>query len=140
MSQGKLKGAMLKFEWAKKHFSNLELAFKSFWNSEPYKINAKHDPQTRKLIYYIEDIKAIPDDIPLIAGDIIHALRATLDHIAFEVATAGGTVAKIKNISFPIFDDAARYKSERAGKIRGASQRAIQLFDSIQSYNGGNGH
>jgi len=47
----RLKHVTLKIKRAEKHVADLERELRAFLESGPYKVGAKHDPATRKLIY-----------------------------------------------------------------------------------------
>src|SRR5581483_520630 len=49
----------VKVERAKKHIADLNREIISFFNSDPYKVGTKHDPQTRKLVYYITSVQPL---------------------------------------------------------------------------------
>jgi hypothetical protein len=42
----------VKSDRAKKHIAELQKEVRTFLESEPYKVGAKREPQTSKLIYY----------------------------------------------------------------------------------------
>jgi hypothetical protein len=49
-----------KAERAYEHVVNLNSEIDAFRQSDPYKIDTKRDPKTRRLIYYIAEAKARP--------------------------------------------------------------------------------
>jgi hypothetical protein len=131
----------LKLERANQHIIDLERATRIFLDTSPYKIGTKHDPQTRKLIYYITSAEDIPTNIPIITGDVIQTLRSALDHLAYQLFLAGmaGTGGSAKHIHFPIFGDAAKYEAGKTGKVKGMRPDAIKAIDEIEPYKGGKG-
>jgi hypothetical protein len=54
----------LKLKRAKKHVADLDRELRAFLDANPYKVGAKHDPQTRKLIYYVTSVDPIPECVP----------------------------------------------------------------------------
>jgi hypothetical protein len=129
----------LKIERANKHIDELKSALLAFKNSDPYKISAKRDPQTRKLIYYLVDVQPMPMEIACIAGDTLHNLRGALDHLAYRLfRNEAGNAADAKHVYFPIFDDAAKYQAGVNGKVHGMGQDAIDAIDAVKPYKGGN--
>jgi hypothetical protein len=117
----------------------LKSAILAFKNGNPYKISAKHDPQTRKLIYYLVDVKPVPMKIALIAGDALHNLRGALDHLAYRLFRIGAEErADAKHVYFPIFDNAAKYHAGVMEKVHGMRQDAIDAIDATKPYKGGN--
>lgn len=130
----------LKVKRAKEHVAELERELRSFLNANPYKVAAKRDPQTRKLIYYIASVEPTPSCLPLIAGDAIQNVMGALDHLAYQIVCSdtGDKPPRAHRIYFPIFDDAAKYKAEKGGKIEGALQDSFDAIDAIKPYKGGN--
>jgi hypothetical protein len=113
---------------------------RSFLDTNPYKVGAKHDPQTRKQIYYVASAESTPDCLPLIAGDAIQNLMSALDHLAYQLVCSD-TSDNPPNpnwIYFPIADNAAKYEAVKRGKMKGARQETFDMIDALQPYKGGN--
>jgi hypothetical protein len=131
----------LKVERAKEHIRDLELELKAFFDTKPYIVGTKRNPQTRQLIYYLVSVKGVPDRIAVIAGDILQNLRSALDHLAyalFMVGPGGAGGSPAKHVYFPISDDAAKYAVESPGKVKGMRQDAIDAVNAAKPYKGGN--
>lgn len=83
----------------------------------------------------------IPFDALTAAGDVVHNLRGTLDHLAYQLTKANRprtTDTEFKNIYFPICKDKSTCESsaERYKKFFGVE--AIKLLDALRPYKGGN--
>jgi hypothetical protein len=130
----------LKIERAKKHIADLQRELGVFLDAKPYKVGAKHDPQTRNLIYYVTSVNAIPDCVPLIAGDTIQNLISALDHLAYQLVfkDTGGNPPKPGKIYFPIADTVAIYEAEKCRKLQGAGKDTLKAIDATKPYKGGN--
>lgn len=131
---------MVKVERAKKHIVELDGEVRSFIDSNAYEVAAKHDPNTRKLIYYVSRTTPVPHSFSAITGDVIQNLRSALDHLAHQlwfVANPGKTPPR--ELQFPTDSSAAQYVASALGKIKGLRQDAIDTFDSIEPYDGGKG-
>jgi hypothetical protein len=130
----------LKIDRAKVHAAALREAVGAFFETKPYKVGAKHDLATRKLVYYIESAQPAPDELSLLAGDTIQNLATALDHLAYQVVCkdTGDAPPNPRGIYFPIGDDQAKYDAAKAGKLLGASPAAIARFDALRPYRGGN--
>ena len=129
----------LKIERANKHIRELQAAILAFNATNPHEISAKRDSQMRKLIYYILRAEPVPVEIAMISGDILHNLRSALDHLAYQLFMVGtGGVGDPRHVYFPIFDDAAKYKTGAGGKVKGMRQDAVDAIDAIKPYKGGN--
>jgi hypothetical protein len=99
-----------KLERAEKHISDVDAAIRVFFESRPYVIVAKQDQKTGDYVSYVESVRDVPVNVPLIAGDAIHNIRSALDHLAWQlVLSAGNTPGQ--STSFPIFDTAAKYET-----------------------------
>lgn len=127
----------VKVERAKEHLAQLDFAVRAFLETNPYTVGTKNDPQTRKLIYYVTEIKPVPQRIAAIAGDILQNLRSALDHLAHQLVLANRGKPTV-DTCFPVFDDAAKYKAGVQRKIQGMSDAAIRAIDAIKPYEGGN--
>jgi hypothetical protein len=140
--QGKPLSARLKVERAEEHIADLDVAIGAFLDSKPYEIEAKRNPDTRQLIYYVTRVEDIPARISLLAGEAIHSLRSALDHLAFAMAMASPITAPSGGgkLNFPIGADGAKYQANPFRKIQGMRQDFVNAVDAIQPYKGGAGH
>jgi hypothetical protein len=131
----------LKIERADKHIADLNAAIQSFFGSNPYKIGIKRDPDTRKLIYYVESVQPVPVIVAAVAGDALHCLRDALDHLAQQLYLVGTGNAKgyRDKTSFPISPSAKDFKSGLARKVEGMRKDAIDAICALEPYAGGNG-
>lgn len=112
----RLKQVTSKIKRAKEHVSDLERQLRAFLDSNPYKVSAKHDPETRKLVYYVSGVQATPDCLPLVAGDAIQNLMSALDHLAYQIVCSdtGDKPPNPNWIYFPIADNATKYEAKKA--------------------------
>ena len=62
----------LKIERADEHIADLQAKIRSFFDSNPYKIATKRDPNTRQLIYYVDSVEPVPVAFTTITGDILN--------------------------------------------------------------------
>jgi hypothetical protein len=118
----------LKVGRARKHISDLEQELKAFFSTNPYKVGVKRDPKTRRLIYYLTDVAEVPEQVSLIAADVLQNLGSALDHLAYSlllVGTGGQPGNQAKRVFFPIEDDAAKYASESPRKLKGMTPAAF---------------
>src|SRR4051812_42882611 len=111
-TSGKDVDIRLRIERAKKHIVDLNTAIVAFNATGPYEVGAKRDPDTRKPIYYVKEVKPTPAEFSLIAGDAIQNLRSSLDHLAWLLVKAnGGTPGD--STQFPIYKDLKKYESQK---------------------------
>jgi hypothetical protein len=136
-SQARISDVRHKIERAKKHIRDLDSAIGAFLNSSPYEIATKQDPQTRRPIHYLAKVADVPAEISLIAGDAIHNLRSSLDHLAHGLVLANGQTPG-KNTYFPICENVNKYNSpDTLAKKNGMSTAAQNLIDATKPYQGG---
>src|SRR5207253_1434562 len=127
----------VKIQRATEHLRNLETEVRAFLTTNPYVVGTKREPQTRKLIYYVESVSATPITIPAIASDMLQNLRSALDHLAYQLILAGGAIPS-RQTCFPIFDTETGYRTMDSRKVMGMQQHAIQAIDALKPYQGGN--
>src|SRR6266550_3389735 len=104
----KVEAALLqKVKRAKKHIEELERVIRAagFPCLGDDFIRCENDPSKQERRYYCIKVPAIPDDVPLIAGDAIQNLRTALDHLACHLTGTTG-----RDIYFPIAELEPNYK------------------------------
>src|SRR6516162_9929947 len=129
----------MKLDRAKQHLGELEQALKSFYDTKPYRFSGKSNLATRIVVYSMDSVTPVPEEIPLIAGDIIQNLRSALDHLAYQLYLRGGGSAETgRHIYFPICESKTVYEDKKRRQTRGMTQQAIAAIDAVQPYKGGN--
>jgi hypothetical protein len=136
----RLKHVTLKVKRANEHVSAFQQQLHKFLESGPYKVGTKRDPETHKLIYYVESTEPIPDCLPLIAGDAIQNLMSALDHLAYQIVCSdtGDNPPNPGGIYFPVADDLAKYEAIKRRRMEGARQETFDAVDALKPYKGGN--
>jgi hypothetical protein len=136
----RIRHVSLKIERAKVHAAALRDAVRQFFDKMPYKVGAKREPVTGKLVYYIVEAQPAPDELSLLAGDTIQNLATALDHLAYQLVCNDTSDAppNPRRIYFPIADDQATYDASKVGKLAGAAPRTIAHIDAVRPYRGGN--
>jgi hypothetical protein len=130
----------LKLDRAKQHVDDLEAAITAFHRTNPYPLVTEDDPQTGKRMVKIGRGPApIPDAIPLILGDAVHAIRTGLDyfaHAAVPVPTDQTLFPVPRQSRVPT---PRELKALVDGKVAGASKQLRQALYALQPYPGGHG-
>lgn len=132
-------GPRLKIERAKCHIADLEREINAFIKANPYSLVIKRDIQAGKQRLMPSDGARIPDKIALIAGDAIHNLRASLDHLACDLVRLNGNPTE--GVYFPFAKDANGLETQIKEKIQGASPEVHDIVRALKPYkreNGGN--
>ncbi len=89
----RIRHVSLKIAHAKVHTAELREAFKRFFDAKPYKVSAKYDPATHRLIYYISEAQTAPEELSLLSGDTLQNLATALDHLPYlRAITIGGSI------------------------------------------------
>ncbi len=128
-----------KINRAKQLKKDLDKVLYDFLASQPYKIDTKRDPQSKRLIYFITKADEVPEEISLITGDIIQNLRSALDHLAYQLFMINtGNRTNARHIYFPIAEDATLYERDKDRKTEGIAQEAKDAIDVIRPFRGGN--
>jgi len=84
---GYVTGSRLKVKRASKHLNELERKPRVFLDRHPERFTTHLDPQDfNYVIYYIAPNRPPPVTFGPVFGDVVHNLRSTLDHIAWNLA------------------------------------------------------
>ncbi len=127
-----------KLERAEEHIFDLQNRWDTFVNEGSYPVESKDDPNTGERTYYLGSVAPIPADIPLIAGDAVHNIRSTLDHLAHHLATIGrGKPGPFDDVWFPIRESATKYQTSGAREVKAFRDDAIKAIDAVEPYGGG---
>ena len=135
----RLKGVRLKIERAKKHIGDLDVAIRTFCDSEPYTLRTENVPKISHIALYVDSVKPIPDEISAIIGDTVHNLRSALDHLAWQLVEAnGGTPGK--DTYFPVCENDLQKGPQQyasaigKGEIKQIHPEAQKLISRVQPY------
>ncbi len=112
-----LTGPRAKVERAKKHFADLEPVIGGFFESSPYEVLPEEDHEAGQMVYKVTKAASPPDAIALIAGDVIHNLRASLDLLFCQLILAHGQQI-VQSDSYRITDTAKLFETARMAQIR----------------------
>jgi hypothetical protein len=101
-----------KLGWAESHIQDIE-ALIADWRGYGYRVFVQPNRNGLSMVY-AEMVEPLPEELPLIVGDALHALRDSLDHIIFALSKKNPLMATPKDEqspSFPIYDVAVHMKS-----------------------------
>jgi hypothetical protein len=132
-------------DWAERHLQCAETASEDFFRKGPYIVSCEYDVErsTSELGEWVyqywvrKPLVEFSDDIPLHLGDAIHAMRVSLDYIAFAaVANAAQSnptrpAFKERDIAFPIVRDPVWFDGT-IGRCMPNVDRA--LVDTLRSF------
>ena len=135
----KFEGPRLKIKRAKTYIEELRAAESAFFDRNPYEIVREQDGKTGEYVYRIRVKEAIPCDMGVVIGDVVHNLRAALDQLVCDLVRANrGTVTQTN--AFLITGSRETFEARIAKKIAGISAKAERLIRRLKPYERGYGH
>jgi hypothetical protein len=132
----RLKGIRLKIKRAKHHISDCEVLARAPNKSGFYGLKPEQDPKTGDIFYRIWFPRDPPDEFALVAGEAIHQLRSSLDHLAWQLVEANGGLPDDKT-GFPICKTPPKKKAGFERKVMGICPGAISVINALQPYQSG---
>jgi hypothetical protein len=103
---GYITGSRLKVKRASKHLNELERKTRAFLDRHPEQFTTHLDPQDLNYVFYdIAPGRPPPVTLGPVFGDVVHNLRATLDHIAWNLALrnlSGTGCQPFERTAFPL--------------------------------------
>ena len=131
-------GSRLKVERASKHLEELEREVRAFFDNNPYRPIRHVDPEdTRYFIYQFPPQPVPPLSLAVIVGDVVHNLRSSLDHIAWQLSLLT-TSEPYKNTAFPIFKDTKPTSVTNFKRMtKDVLPDAIRVIEALQPYHAG---
>jgi hypothetical protein len=105
----------LKFARVGEHMAALSEAIDTFLSTEPYGTKREIEQNGREHVFFWTKYEECPDRLGLIAGDAIHNLRSSLDHMVVALAiegakTSGRTLGwdDLTRLQFPVVTSCQR--------------------------------
>jgi hypothetical protein len=129
--------ALAKHDWAEQHIDKLNAVLVSWRQVNPCTTVVKKNAETGDVTYCVDYVPAVPVEVSLIIGDVLHSLRGALDYIACGMVVAGGGKITSKT-KFPIRKVATDWEVSGLRLVDGAHQLAIEALRRIQPYQTGN--
>lgn len=129
-----LDGAKEKVKRAIKHLNEFIKEAGSFQRGA-YTVLVEKDEQPDSVKLIAKDMGSGDPPIPLIliAGEVAYQLRSALDHVIYILAKETPEGSR----QFPICDSPKEYESRGLSMIKGVSDSASALIDSLQPYHRG---
>lgn len=130
--------ARFKVEWAKKHLDCLKGQVATLSKTGSNRISTYDDVEQGQYVIKIQHM-SVPDffRIILTTGDFVSSLRASLDHLAWQLALLT-TPKPSGELAFPIFEKNTVDAQVRLAKITfGIPEPAIAIMKSMQPYHAG---
>jgi len=131
---GLLRGCRAKIERADECVKNLNVEINAFLSSDPppYAVFKKLQDNARQYVFLAKSHKAVPDRFAVLAGEIVHHLASSLDHLFAALVTKNGNMVE-KRHYFPIYTSTKKFrKACDRGAISDVSATAQKLISSVQ--------
>ena len=120
---------------AEEHLKRLQKEVSMFLESDPITITEQDDAEKGVHIRRFEAI--IPQEIPLLAGELAYNLRSGLSQLAWQLALLSGR-EPTRDTDFPIHIDRSERSEKRFRRVtRDIPCEAIETIKSLQPYNRG---
>jgi len=132
----------VKIKRAKKHLAELEDASQAYRESYTHVAGPNEHPGFSIGTPQLRKLPIIHFDMLAIAGDVLHNLRSSLDHLAYHLVLVFNLNASedvLRKVEFPIGESLEKYESLKGRKIEGVIEpRTIKFIDGLKPYKGGN--
>lgn len=128
--------ARLKIERAKERLKELDAAAVRYFAAPAYRAEYRFNANSDQHELVVAESTAPPDEFVLLTGEIVQALRTSLDY------AVGGTIIRALGsapgeatlFEFPVFDDANKYARAKKSKLAGVPPEDMELIDSVQPF------
>jgi hypothetical protein len=130
-----LEGCWAKIDRAKENIDNLHKEITDFINRDSaYKIVGHHKKEGLEYSLVAFGDPQVPLRFAVLAGEIIHHLRSSLDHLVYGLIIQNGA-APSKRSQFPICSTVEKFEDAcKGGQIDGISGSAKKLIIAVQPY------
>jgi hypothetical protein len=130
-----LRDVMSRLGRADEHLETVRVSVKRVTDSGSDSIPGQFDHDRGHHVFDVPRAR-FDEQFPLIVGDCIHNLRATLDYLACALVRTV-TKQETDRTEFPIFVERAMTPAERQSRIGDVPQGAQALIEQLQPFNGG---
>ena len=105
----------------------------------PYVFGKKFDARLDRFTFYVESVEDLPVEWSLIAGDVLTNLRASLDHLAYDLVGRGATPHRRDEVrtQFPISRRKVDFKGYIKGRMPGIRPEHWTIIEGYQPYKWG---
>jgi hypothetical protein len=127
----------VKTERAKKHLTEINAEMAQVGNEEMKVLLEQVNPTTGHRFEEFQTLPRMPFNAIATAGDIVHNLRTSLDHLANHLVFANGKKPTLRT-EFPIAKDSPTYERDKVRKVEGMATVSKEAIDRLKPYKGGN--
>src|SRR5688572_27123835 len=109
---------LAKLARGEEHLDALASSFDAFIKSDPYRLTHDYVDGNSALVIHVKVVGRQPSFWPELAGDCIHNIRASLDHLIWSLTERVTPSPKHpKTTAFPICDTAGEFHTRREKMI-----------------------
>jgi hypothetical protein len=130
-----LHGFRLKLNRAQAYAKALHAEVDAWFMRHPYEVFGQYEPGSpEKYVFKARFLELPPSEWGLILGDFAHNARSALDHLAYQVVMLGNGGMHQEQTQFPVVTEPGKWQQAAASRLKGASDRHIQIIESFQPY------
>ncbi len=132
-----LTDARAKLDRARELHDELVAALNAWVDSGGVEAQSRRSLQFVCYIGYAKVNTSPPINLPLRAGEVLHALRTALDYTAFQVYLVGGGTPDgpdAHTVAFPIVADPSKWEGTVARKVPSAWAAAVAALHAVQQF------
>jgi len=134
---GSLDGVSAKIKRAEENINQLNAEIESFLrdNQTPYTVVGQLQPNATEYIFTVRGELNVPVRFSVLAGEVVHQLRSSLDHLAHSLVVQHIRSEPAWNTAFPIGINKKEYKKACERRLKqSVSSTAADLILSVQPY------
>lgn len=123
---------------AGKHLQDLISLCREFESEEMAKATIELNPDSNVPWVFGRPDSPIPMEIPLLTGEVLEHLRASLDYLVYQLASHGskGKPFKEHRIQFPIEDEEEKFERKRNDRLHMVVDDHVAIIKSLQPFKG----
>lgn len=125
----------LKLNRANGHREALKREIEAWFEQRPYGVIGKYKPgPPEQYVLSLRFFEPPPQEWGLLIGEFAHNARSALDYLAWQLVKANGKLPT-RFTQFPIIQSPFDWPGRQgAGRLRGASDRHIEMVERLQPY------
>ena len=110
---------------------------RAFLDTHPYRVWDEHEPDSGDYLVWMEPTEPVPPRLGFLAGDCINNIRSPLDNLVSALPGAAPDRAAFVILpTDPALDPKPTTFAQKAWRLKGIPQAAIDLIESLQPYKG----
>lgn len=128
--------ARLKIQRATTRLKELDAAAVRYFTAPAYRAEYRFNVDCDQHELVITESTAPPAELVLLTGEIVQALRTSLDYTVGDAITraSGSAPADATLFEFPVFDHPAKYERAKKSKLAGLPTADMEFIDSVQPF------